>query len=181
MARIYANAHVTIAASAAKYPSEGCFHNTHWSHIGQPLPGYSGVHIRQALRYTSHEVNIDAWPLLGRGWVFQELSLSPRILHFGFDEVMWQCRSTRACEGRGNAMNVDPYHVILPSAWPEPFIEITRLHWCRIVEAYSWRTVTFSKDRLPALAAMATRTQINRLHDRYIAGVWQSTLCFDLM
>jgi hypothetical protein len=37
-------------------------------------------------------------PLLGRGWVFQEQRLSPRMLHFTKHEIVWTCGETTACE-----------------------------------------------------------------------------------
>jgi hypothetical protein len=38
------------------------------------------------------------WPLLKRAWVFQERLLSPRLLHFSFGELIWECRHVSACE-----------------------------------------------------------------------------------
>ncbi|KAF2496592.1 HET-domain-containing protein [Lophium mytilinum] len=37
-------------------------------------------------------------PLLRRGWVYQERLLSPRILHFGPDELIWECATMLRCE-----------------------------------------------------------------------------------
>jgi hypothetical protein len=58
--------------------------------------------------------------------------------------------------------------------------DVPRIQWYNIVEAYAWRTLTFRKDRLPAIAAMATLAKRHRTDDRYIAGLWRSSLCFDL-
>jgi hypothetical protein len=37
------------------------------------------------------------------------------------------------------------------------------------------------KDRLPALAATARRLQVHRIDDEYLAGLWKSSLWFDLL
>ncbi|RMD39776.1 hypothetical protein DV735_g5356, partial [Chaetothyriales sp. CBS 134920] len=37
-------------------------------------------------------------PINRRGWVLQERLLSPRILHFGAQQVFWECRESLACE-----------------------------------------------------------------------------------
>jgi hypothetical protein len=176
MADIYENARLTIAASTAKNPTEGLFRQTHRSYVGQPLPGYQSVYIRQIpITITRPDL-----PLLGRGWVFQELSLSPRTIHFLKDEVMWQCQSKREQESLSTDM------ACLDSIFFRPMIssvddEDLRLQWYRIVEAYSMRRLTFQKDRIPAIAAIAIRIQDQRPGDRYLAGLWQSSLCFDLL
>jgi hypothetical protein len=176
MADIYENARLTIAASTAKNPTEGLFRQTHRSYVGEPLPGYQSVYIRQIpITITRPDL-----PLLGRGWVFQELSLSPRTIHFLKDEVMWQCQSKREQESLSTDM------ACLDRIFFRPIIssvddEDLRRQWYEIVEAYSIRSLTFQKDRLPAIAAMAIRMQDQRSGDRYLAGLWQSSLCFDLL
>jgi len=47
MASVYENSFITIAASKAHDPSEGCFSDTHWSFRGKPLPCYPGMLIRR--------------------------------------------------------------------------------------------------------------------------------------
>lgn len=50
-------------------------------------------------------VNEDLWlnnilqsPLLKRGWVLQEITLTPRNLYFGKNQMFWECASLQACE-----------------------------------------------------------------------------------
>jgi hypothetical protein len=180
MAGIYANAYLTIAAASANDPSQGCFRKTHWSCIGQPLPGYPGVYVRRepVPPTTSQKAG---WPLLDRGWVFQELSLSPRIIFFGEEEVAWQCQTSRRRECQSDVEWSVMEGVMSSNSFGDALKRIPQLQWYAIVEAYAWRTLTFAKDRLPAIAAMATLTQKVRTGDRYIAGLWRSSLCFDLL
>jgi hypothetical protein len=37
-------------------------------------------------------------PLHNRGWVLQERLLSPRTIHFGQEQIFWECRCEMACE-----------------------------------------------------------------------------------
>ena len=37
-------------------------------------------------------------PLMSRGWMYQERLLSPRVLHFGATELVWECREATLCE-----------------------------------------------------------------------------------
>lgn len=37
-------------------------------------------------------------PLLTRAWVYQERVLSPRVVHFGAEELLWECAGCFACE-----------------------------------------------------------------------------------
>jgi hypothetical protein len=178
MVDIYANARITIAASVAKNPTEGCFRQTHWSYLGVPLLRYPGVYIQ--LRPTLNRAKTSEWPLLRRHWVFQELSLSPRTIHFLGHEMMWQCRSKREQGSQSNIV----------TSWDEVYFypkvsfvddHDVRQEWYDIVIAYSWRRLSFQKDCLPAIAAMVTRMQDQRPGDRYLAGLWQSSLCYDLL
>jgi hypothetical protein len=41
-----------------------------------------------------------AFPLLTQGWVHQERLLSPRLIHFGPQEISWECRTALYCECR---------------------------------------------------------------------------------
>ena len=41
---------------------------------------------------------LDYAPLSRRGWVFQERWLAPRILHFGSDQLLWECSELNASE-----------------------------------------------------------------------------------
>jgi hypothetical protein len=63
MADIYENSRITIAASAAKNPTEGCFREIDGCYVGQAIPAYRGLYVRRELR------GIDHLPLLARGWV----------------------------------------------------------------------------------------------------------------
>ena len=183
MADIYANAIITVAASASASATEGCFRITDPTYKGEPLPGHPGVYVRFE-PWTERVV----WPLLTRAWVFQELTISPRVVHFGTQEVVWQCQHAVRSEGRQSVETILPSYSIqdlgtitniarlLQSKYPHPFNR-----WHQIVKTYSYRQLTYFKDRLPAIAAMAKRMHSLRPNDKYLAGLWQSNLCSDLL
>ena len=59
--------------------------------------------------------------------------------------------------------------------------DVFQEQWYLTIEAYSWRDLTYHKDRLPAIAAMAKRRERLRPNDQYLAGLWRDTLLCDLL
>jgi hypothetical protein len=66
---------------------------------------------------------------------------------------------------------------VLPFKYPIPD---SVQYWRDVVKDYSRLHLTFSKDRLPALAAIVQRMLRMRKTDTYIAGLWKSSLLSDL-
>jgi len=184
MSDVYENAYVTIAAVGAQDASQGLFRSTPMSRTGSPLPGFPWIHVRQKVRLPEteeadyHTTTGDGWALYKRGWTFQELSLSPRVLHFGAEEVFWSCRTATACEGAPESDRRILERILVNLSSPN--ISSGRL-WYRIIEGYSLRNLTFGKDKFPAIAAFATRFQADRPGNRYVAGLWGNTLLPDLL
>lgn len=106
------------------------------------------------------------WPLLRRGWVYQEQWLSRRMLHFTKREVVWVCKQGMACEcgwyrledKRGaEAVEDGGGEQEGDNADEDAEEEKTRpSEWKEIVEEYSERDFTRISDRLPALGGIAT-------------------------
>ncbi|KAI3338181.1 heterokaryon incompatibility protein-domain-containing protein [Ustulina deusta] len=142
-------------------------------------------------------------PLAKRGWVFQERYLAPRVIHFGPEQLLWECASLDACEAfpQGLPMIVkSPTHTgfkrmdflfennmqeaLLPGTSNRISMnEEDRLyHWCQIVQAYTRTSLTKPNDKLIALAGVA---QLMSLSDdptnvtsskRYLAGLFKQHL-----
>jgi hypothetical protein len=55
-----------------------------WRHVWADRPG--------------EDIEVPYYPLLERGWVFQERLLSARAIHFTTNELMWECREVITCE-----------------------------------------------------------------------------------
>lgn len=66
-------------------------------------PGHEGQGDLPAGKYLIVDYNlwtngVDDAPLSCRGWVVQEHRLSPRTLHFGTEQLFWECCQQTACE-----------------------------------------------------------------------------------
>jgi hypothetical protein len=59
-------------------------------------------------------------------------------------------------------------------------MDFLRIQWYEVVNVYSWRSLTFAKDRLPAFAAVAQQMQDLQPNNEYLAGLWRDTVLFDL-
>jgi hypothetical protein len=122
----------------------------------------------------------DGWALYKRGWTYQELSLSPRVVHFGSQEITWHCyhKDVRESDPSGHLKHLNSSNFV-PSLVSINWLDNpTLLHkqWYTVVAAYSWRNLTFRKDTLPAIAAFASRVQSCQPSKRYLAGLWEDTL-----
>jgi hypothetical protein len=124
-------------------------------------------------------------PLSRRGWVLQERLLSTRVLHFGKDELFWECLTTfgresscvessrdveldlqteesfKRCFAFGNVTDSDKEWYTANLMEP----------WNRIVHMYSTLDLSVQGDRFPAIAGIAQK--IGEVTGyTYIAGLW---------
>jgi hypothetical protein len=108
-------------------------------------------------------------PLLQRAWVFQELWLSPRTLHFGSNQLYWQCRFQACCESYPAGMLKDMDHKSVKQ-W-EP-IGVDRFPvWYSGVVSYSGSSLTYDTDKLVALSGFAA---LFSEPGKYCAGHWKT-------
>lgn len=180
MADIYENAVFTIAATWAEDSSKGCFSYTDPKFMAKEVDNHDGVYIRHRLpklpiRWKTEEEKAvrEEFPLLVRGWVFQEQYLSPRVLYFTAQEVIWRCHTFQKSEN-GEVKESGP------NSWFDTTL-LPRNLWHAIVEAYSSLQLSFERDRFPALAALAERKCNERKDNRFLAGLWEKTLLYDLV
>jgi hypothetical protein len=139
-------------------------------------------------------------PLSKRGWAFQERLVSPATLHFTDCGMIWECRSTietevgwpkisRKAFMGGNLFFADSSkqlwkhaneegHGLVPSTKPEASLA-QRMRaldfWYFAVESYSEKDLTYQRDRLPALAGVASRTA-SKFGFTYLAGIWKEDI-----
>lgn len=194
MAGVYMGAEVTVAATGCGSEGNGGGMFT-GGREGEKVQEMGGdVFVRRGLEHFRwlNGVGImdgedgERWPLLGRGWVYQEQWLSRRMLHFTKKEVVWVCKQGTACEcgwygledkreaeavedgvGERDGDNADEdvkEKETRPSEWKE------------IVEEYSERDFTRISDRLPALAGIATVYAAAATPGRYLCGLWDTDL-----
>jgi hypothetical protein len=237
MSEVYRYGFINIAATGASNGDEGCFRMRYPSSV---LPTECFIQWRtsgkNARRYQVVP-DPDIWaqkfmsePLNRRCWILQERILSPRMLHFGSEQLFWECRESVACETfpsglppslRQNRLvdikTLDLSDEPIDSRWPAKYkwssvnapttllgsiwgslkglfqpvtlqqltltSPVTRSSiyrdWDAVVELYSLGALTFSKDKLVALAGVASTISIGEKdvpRDGYLAGLWHSSL-----
>ncbi|OCL12099.1 HET-domain-containing protein, partial [Glonium stellatum] len=190
---VYANSILTIAATRAASAEGGCFTERDPDLVYPPTVIWSG---RQAAAHSddelwddgdSHYLKFMNSPLGQRAWVFQERLLSKRMLHFGLDQIFWECDELpNASETFPlglpdlNPLNdgVARFNIVPSSSIQEyrkgrPLDDSDGLesNWYQIVENYSALELTRPvEDKFVALAGIASRTAA-LLGDSYVAGM----------
>ncbi|OAG01323.1 HET-domain-containing protein, partial [Paraphaeosphaeria sporulosa] len=171
MAEVYSNSYITIAASASRNDTEGCFRSVYriiegkWTMAG-------------------------SWPLMQRAWAFQERLLSPRVLHLGPSELVWECQEHTRCECSEKDSQFDSPHLIRKSEWCNGLRHHSQKTaselWQKIVKEYSCRRLTFQRDVFPALSGIAKQLHqsfegTSENPGTYLAGLWRNDLMQQLM
>ncbi|OCL09511.1 hypothetical protein AOQ84DRAFT_220794 [Glonium stellatum] len=113
-------------------------------------------------------------PLMSRAWTLRERYLSHRILHFGTDQMFWECDSGLFSESgnwtaRYTGLN-DALDVVLDEAGT---------FWYLLLETYSVRKITYGRDKFPALSGLVDEFR-RRFNDQYVAGLWWKDMCVGL-
>ncbi|EAA26648.1 HET-domain-containing protein [Neurospora crassa] len=94
MTSVYENSHINFAAADAVDSTQGCFFDRDPSSI-RPLRLRIAVEHKSEYYYaaTSHRFayNVAPAPLYRRGWVYQERTLAPRIIHCCAKQLYWEC------------------------------------------------------------------------------------------
>ncbi|KAF5565561.1 heterokaryon incompatibility protein [Fusarium napiforme] len=116
-------------------------------------------------------------PLYNRGWAFQERFISPRVMHFGRNQMLWECRSRHRCEtfpegipDREPTKELDTLMEVQDNT--QMTDDLARL-WCRLVQEYCKCSLTFPSDKLHAMAGIAKLFE-TVTGDEYVAGLWRS-------
>ncbi|KAK0714193.1 heterokaryon incompatibility protein-domain-containing protein, partial [Lasiosphaeria miniovina] len=147
------------------------------------------------------DTTIRDFPLLTRGWVLQERWLAPRVLHFGKQEVVFECAETTACECGGAAKDLIEqiglgagFAAIRSTTTARHGLLRRRTHlehlpWDELVPMYSALALTVPTDRLTAVSGMAAAVYAKFAANTggpvvsgvsYLAGLWRHTLPRDM-
>lgn len=180
MEHIYANGTVNIAASGAANPRGGLFINR-----GLKMPTIVNIDGKDYLMMDADIFDgIFRSTISTRAWCVQERLLSRRMLHFGREQMFWECGELAiACEDMKSGFKSKD----LPSLefWKNPFsLEVPQdqvLRHCeRIFNYYARCDLSHpQKDKFAALSGVANRlTQV--LQQDYIAGFFRDTLPLSL-
>ncbi len=169
-------------------------------HIRHPTASVI-VHIRSRPRcqddastsksYAYHAGNFNStvYPLFTRAWCFQEHTLAPRVLYIDNTEFSYSCRSGRICECNGpenwtlgdfgdihQVSKASIQELRMASHFGEDLSADDVLRkWQDTTVQYSGRKLTFHRDKLTALSAIADIIPRGVLGD-YVAGLWSYRL-----
>ncbi|KAK0619601.1 heterokaryon incompatibility protein-domain-containing protein [Immersiella caudata] len=203
MGSIYKNATLTIVAACAETAAAGFLssenNNTTTTATAASsscvLPFYIDDHTSGTVSIRGSDgaesTLATAEPLFRRGWTFQEIMLSRRMLVF--DTKQMTMKSMRSAGS--NYTPVVTTHVEFETEIPDLPLTVfgidnkptgwrsreSRLaedqndRWPRMVQEYSGRDLTVWTDRLPALAGIAAELAL-AWDDTYLAGLWHRTL-----
>jgi hypothetical protein len=201
MGRVYKNAEVNIAATASTDSSGGLFFDREPRTVqpGVALSGWDDCPPSTYIVSKSKlwEEGVSKAVLNTRGWVLQERCLSPRIIHFGADQIYWECLELLACEifpsGLPPTLRARRLHLPtgeedfknrgkeLRPVWqqpPLPAFDCYRV-WKQLVETYSRARLSHPTDKLIAISALAKEAR-QILRDDYLAGLWRRHLGWEL-
>lgn len=198
MADTYKNSYVTLAAESARNSHEGILNPRHLDFDPIKIPFNSDAHNIHTSMYVRPVQ--DDWQtsitgaksaLCSRAWVLQESMLAPRTLHYGAQQMFWECKSCSHAEG-----DMTPVPQGLRErdwSWSrnKRFLadlgassdrkdatalkSVLYMRWNSILENYSARKMTNSEDVFPALAGLASEFNLH-LNDHYVAGLWKADL-----
>ncbi|EGS19865.1 uncharacterized protein CTHT_0043550 [Thermochaetoides thermophila DSM 1495] len=228
MADIYSNAYFTISAAESVDCHYGILNRRDASiehiQVWPPLPDQKGDEVKifysdellpgriYARRMWSRYQRL--WPVDKRAWTFQERILSPRVLCYSRDEIVWSCRCATATElwpsldptpgmdALAKALSFDSLFNIDEGSFveimtllprfldaddieeyisdPENIKEYLSDFWCKVVEQYATRHLTFLSDKLPAIFGIATALRSDPVRalllGAYHWGIFEGTL-----
>lgn len=192
--KVYSNATVTIAASAASRSTQGFLLPRESFNATPPQLVFRGPDGTRGLVSIRDPLPSIKQPLDLRGWALQEQLLSPRLLSYETRWLKWTCMTDTYKEGEGGSSRVytfgtaSPRNALLnrlpiasslpslssPSRRPHHHELDHFFHWADIVEDFTSRELRFLTDKLPALSGIASQAQQALGGDEYLAGLWKS-------
>ena len=194
MTKVYRHSLLNISAEAAEDARGGCLQERDPLMVS-PWKLTFNDHAK-SWWVTPGTQNMFGWiskgPLSQRGWVYQERMLARRVLHFTRYEMVWECCSQSQCI----ASETFPHGY--PGGWPYATLREQKYQvdkawngaeddkaaichlWKTLCQSYSSKPLTNPNDKLVALSGLAKEFEA-KLEDRYVAGMWSSTLMSDLL
>ena len=205
MGSIYENSMITLAATGSKDGDGGFFHPGENDHELLSMKGTEECCIRVRCDDFSYvgrmrPLDQEKYPTMYCGWCYQERLLSRRVLHFGRQELFWECRSLSTCEC--HLHEDDPslgLHELYEHQVKYQLKSMLRnekdgfekellrpedsrrvLTWHEIVTKYTSLGLTNLSDRLPSISGIAKLVQMERNGTVYLAGIWKTSVPVDL-
>ncbi|KAE9372497.1 HET-domain-containing protein [Stipitochalara longipes BDJ] len=208
MGDVYKGALCNIAASGSDDSNGGCFHMRNpqlvepsilATEFSDSTNGEYHIRLEDYLQAGLHNDQT----IFTRGWIVQERALPPRVVHFGRNQVFWECKTSDFCEtypsgfklaqeGWGGWFGFSDYFSSFKtwdmgssqSAQKNPEARVQDLYgvWAQLVGVYSRCNLTRADDKLVAISGLAK--EIHKAlgnKDRYLAGLWRQHLLYQLL
>lgn len=201
MHKVYRNSFLCISALSATDDDGGCFFTRDIEVVKPSILNFSKDGVSQPTLYTSYEQDNSSWQsafkqevLTSRAWVVQERLLAPRILHFGKDQIYWECNQEYRSETqpehqwrRSRAILYTDFENVR-TTWkgligagmihqPGPTVVALRAEWFGILSFYSSCKLSQEEDKLVAISAIVKDMKrhlegLGKSTD-YFAGIWR--------
>ncbi|KAH7402830.1 heterokaryon incompatibility protein-domain-containing protein [Pyrenochaeta sp. MPI-SDFR-AT-0127] len=184
MADIYSQSYLALAATRAKHCEQGILglrtNPPGTAILFHDAQGEYELYFQQRPRGLgdSEDFINQLEPLQRRAWVFQERILAPRTLHFGSDQLYWECPDGLISEdGYGS---FDPRDTsfehslehIAKELVDADYRRFSSTKWARLVSSYTALDITYPSDRLPALSGILATLQ-DMTGDSCYGGLWK--------
>jgi hypothetical protein len=190
MGAVYQNALVTIAATASDSGTKGLFRKLHQHEVyGCTTEGEDyrlifreqSSHFQETGRESARDRDEVLFPLTYRAWCLQERLLSPHVLHFTPNELVFECLQNVRCECRRKRKLLDttPKTYIHSSSTESVPSTNKAAIWRSLVSAYSELRMTYPSDKLVAFSGVAKK--FAQPGNDYLAGLWRNSLLDDLL
>ena len=175
MAAIYSSAVVVVSALDSKSSTAGILNSDRVSSVR-----LDDTHFVQK-NLPLFQQDVAACPVNGRGWCMQERLLAPALLHYGKEQLFWECRAYHAYEdGRlsmeGGTLDGEIGKFITLRQRISQSPSDGWRTWYRLVEEYSKRDLGQKSDKFPALAGAAAIFRKARGEGTYVAGIWKEDI-----
>ena len=202
MAAIFHNAYLTISAAGPDCHS-GCGvsrvnepalimcttndvpanqndHNQHPTMSVRASPGYT---------FWNPVEDFNGWPLHSRGWIFQEIILSRRLLHIDPEgNFFWQCHTLLDSEDGSlrqfhTPQSLQQAEIMDLSLAETPLVDFNNMVgtedmviiWWKLLKAYFGRKFTVQTDDLPAMVGTIALFE-DFTGDTSVVGLWKRKL-----
>jgi hypothetical protein len=198
MEYIYSNAAVTIAAEASLESTIGILRSMEQLRSPQSNLTHSLCHsqtksLRGKVYFRIDHRKYNGWTSRGclstRAWTMQEEILSPRILRFAKQEVVWKCSAAYWTEwspehskpelwdftdklhnSLKNFPKLDSDYAMIPSNAQKQ--QLLNFWYMDVVNYYIGRDLTYKTDRLIAIKGIAEEIRSRMVAIDYEAGIW---------
>jgi hypothetical protein len=185
MASYYSGAVVTISVLDAAKSTEGFLEAPRRTHV-ELGPEFSLCKDPLPVVDVMHQSALDS-----RGWCLQERLLSPALLHFGREQMVWECQHAIYTEASGEVEMQNSSRPGGAFGLPKQDFASSRkkfsgrsaagFHdWYAVVEDFSSRNLTVETDKFPAIAGVVHQFRSLAPRGAYIAGLWADDLVVGL-